>query len=530
MKVPRILVGTVVLLFALIVLLPVFYMIAAPFWGGNTVHWENPPRFIDSRQLHLARNSLLLASGATALCLAMGVPLAFLIARTEFWGRKLLGVIYLLPVLIPPYVHAIVWMRLEQAVRPFFDLQVHGLGGAMWVLAMAYYPFVTLMTLSGLNSVDRSLEEASLLQRGKWLTLSRVTLPLSSPHIVSGAIFVCVFSIMDFAVPDMLRVQTYPVEIFVQFSAFYDEGAAVLLSLPLVAVASLLMMLQRWVMKDRSYVSPSSGRSGVLRLDPAGLEVPLFGFCLLLVTLSGLVPMLVLFYIAGHWSKILPIGLTSLGSMAYSLMLAALGALATVLLAFPISYLLWRSRGKISSLLSLAVFIPFMVPATTFGIGLIRVWNRPLAELVYGSSLIIVLGYTARFLPFAAVAIHSGLKQISPSLEEVACLAVPGWGRRVRKILLPLLRPSLVGSFFVVFVLSLGEIGTTLLVIPPGRETIPIRIYNLMHYGADQMVAGLCLIMMGLIFIVAMCLSVALPGRFPGKLRKRQELRGQGLE
>jgi iron(III) transport system permease protein len=64
-----------------------------------------------------------------------------------------------------------------------------------------------------------------------------------------------------------------------------------------------------------------------------------------------------------------------------------------------------------------------------------------------------------------------------------------------------LLRPSLITGFFIVFILSFGELGTTLLVIPPGRETIPIKIYNLMHYGAEQMVAALC------VFLVATVLA-----------------------
>ena len=99
------------------------------------------------------------------------------------------------------------------------------------MLGLAYYPFVTLLTVSGLRSMDRSQEEAALLSRGKWQTLRRVTLPLTTPHILTGAIFVFVFSIMDFGVPDILRVSVYPVEIFVQFSTFYDERAAAILSL-----------------------------------------------------------------------------------------------------------------------------------------------------------------------------------------------------------------------------------------------------------------------------------------------------------
>jgi iron(III) transport system permease protein len=66
-----------------------------------------------------------------------------------------------------------------------------------------------------------------------------------------------------------------------------------------------------------------------------------------------------------------------------------------------------------------------------------------------------------------------------------------------------MLKQNVLAVFFIVFVLSLGELSTTLLIIPPGRETIPIKIYNLMHYGAEQEVAALCLILVGIIFSIA---------------------------
>ena len=83
------------------------------------------------------------------------------------------------------------------------------------------------------------------------------------------------------------------------------------------------------------------------------------------------------------------------------------------------------------------------------------------------------------------------------------------------KIVIPLTRNSLITSFFFVFILSLGELGTTLLVIPPGKETIPLRAYNLMHYGAHDTVAGLCLIQVVVILTLSgifMFLCLRRPG------------------
>jgi iron(III) transport system permease protein len=185
---------------------------------------------------------------------------------------------------------------------------------------------------------------------------------------------------------------------------------------------------------------------------------------------------------------------TSLDQVGYSLVLAFLGALVALALGFSLSYVIERSSKRMNVPLSYATFLPLAIPATIVGIGLIKVWNKPLVDIVYGSSWIIVFGYVARFIPFSTITINSGLKQLNPRLEEAAFLATVKWKRVVRNIVLPHLRHSLAIAFFIVFILSFGELGTTLLVIPPGRETLPIKIYNLMHYGAEQMVASLCLV------------------------------------
>lgn len=499
MKPPRYFSLTVVCLFVIIVLLPIFYMVASPFVVAGLKDLSGYLALFDDRHLTLAQNSIGLAIGTSVFCLAIGVPLAFLLCRTDLRGRRIFGIIYIIPVLIPPYIHAIVWSHLNRFIRQSLPLDIHTLWGTIFVLTLAYFPFVTLMTLSGLKSIDRNLEEASLLCHGRWYTLRRITLPLVTPHIFSGAIFVFIFSIIDFGVPDILRVNVYPVEIFIQFSAFYDERAATILSMPLIGITFFLILLQRWHMKDRSYVQISGGFSETIKHHLGAFNILAFGFCLIILGLSVVAPVAVLLKVAGPLSNYVRVLSTSTDQIAYSLILASSGAVVTLVLAFSLSYLIERAKIRVRIPLSFATFIPLAIPGITLGIGLIKVWNRPLADVVYGSSWIIIFGYVARFIPFGAITVASGLKQVNPRLEEAACLSSPHWTQVIRRIVIPLLRPSLITGFFIVFILSFGELGMTLLVIPPGRETIPIKVYNLMHYGADQMVAALCLSLIAII-------------------------------
>jgi iron(III) transport system permease protein len=505
MGIPRLFSLTIVSLFGIIVLLPIFYMMIAPFWVQTAGHSNSYGSLLfDERHVNLARNSLGVAVGTTFLSLIIAIPLAFLFYRTDLPAKELFRIIYIIPFLIPPYIHAIVWSHLNTFIERFFSLDIHSLWGVIFVLTLAYFPFVTLVTMSGLKSIDRNLEEASLLCHGAWKTLTRVTLPLVTPHIFSGGIFVFIFSLIDFGVPDILRVNVYPVEIFIQFSALYNEGAATLLSLPLIAITIFLMGLQKWHMKNRSYIHISGGVPNVIRYSLGRLNIVALGFCFAVLGLSIALPIVVMLKVAGPLSNYVRTLMTSKDQIVYSLFLALSGAMVTLFLAFPLSYLIERSKTGIRAvLLQFASFVPLAIPATTLGIGLIKVWNRPVADLVYGSTLIIVLGYIARFIPFLIITTTSGLKQVSPHLEEVAFLTTRQWTKVTRKIVLPLLRHSLMAGFYLVFILSFGELGTTLLVIPPGTETIPIKIFNLMHYGAEQMVAALCLILIAVIFFLS---------------------------
>jgi len=464
--------------------------------------------FLNSRQWALIKNSLLLSSGVTLLSLVLGILLAVLLERTNLFAHRLFKLIYFIPLLIPPYIHAIAWTQLlakQEWAGSWFNgswFKIHSLQGAIFVLTLAYFPFITLMTMSGLKLVNQHLEEASLIHHGPLKTIKSVTLPLVTPHIFAGAIFVFIFALVNFSVPDILRVSVYPVEIFVQFSAFYNERAATLLSLPLILIAVTLIFLQKRHMKERSYINlgGSRERKHWLNLRPM-VNGLVFLFCLTLFTLSIFLPVIVLLKAAGPFSNYVKSFSSSKEQIGYSILLAFLGALGSIILSFFIAYSIERRSDWKRPCMEFAAMLPFAIPAIVLGIGLIKVWNHPWTNFIYGSSAIIIFGYVARFIPFGIWTVQASLKQIPIHLEEAGALVTSRCSRILKKIVLPLCYPGLAAGLFIIFILSLGELGTTLLIIPPGQSTLPIKIYNLMHYGADNMVAALSLILIGIIIV-----------------------------
>lgn len=514
MKPPPCLSGVSIGIFATVVLLPIVYMLGAPFLGGGLDRTDGGNPLFDPRQLWLAARSLAIAAGTTILALIMGVPTAILLSRTDLGMKQALAALAVVPVLIPPSIHAIVWSHLDRLAKPVLPLNIHSLWGVILVLALAYFPFVFLLTTSGLQTIDPNVEEASLLNRGRFRTVTRITLPLATPHILSSAVFVFIFSVIDFGVPDILRVNVYPVEIFIQFSALYDEKSATLLSLPLLLMTLSLLLLHQRIMKERSFINFSGGHARRVVFGLGNLGFAAHGFILLILILSVGVPLAVLLHAAGPIAGYGRVLQSCADQIAYSLIVALAGALLAVALGFPLAIIMERSPDRPARVLFFCALLPLAVPAVTLGIGMIKVWNRPFVDLLYGSSLMVVFGYTARFLPLCVLAAISGLKQIGTGPEEAAALVTSRWSRTAGNILLPLMSRSLTTGFFAVFVLSLGELGTTLLVIPPGRETIPIRIYNLMHYGAEQTVAALCLIVVGTV-LGFWLLFLGIRGRLP---------------
>ncbi len=500
----------VVLVFAAIIISPVVILFVEGVRneaGGASLDFLKS-LLLTPRQMVLIRNSLVLAGGATIFSLLIGTPLAFLINRTDLPCKSFFNFAYLLPLIIPPYMHAIIWVKFFNSYLGGLSGSIYSLSGGILVYTLSFFPFVTLIVSSGLRSIDQTLEEASYMSKGFFKTIRGVTLPLVTPHITSAAILVFVFTIVNFEAADILRLKVYPMEIFINFSAFYNEKAATILSLPLMAVTLLLIWGQMLYMKNRSYAN----------LEVAGREECLFrlgrfkpltiAYALVVLTLAVAIPLIVLTMGAGVFQNYVKAFIGSRDKIFYSIYVAALSSFIMVILSFGAAYYIERGRGFIKTLLDFITQTPFGVPSIVLGIGLIKVWNRPGLDWVYGTSAILVIGYMAGYSPFVIKIISTRIKQIDVELEEAAIMADIGWFKMVGKILLPLSLPTLIAGFLAGFVLSLGNLGTALLIASPGKATIPISIYNFMHYGGEHIIFSLNLI---LILIMILSISILYP-------------------
>jgi iron(III) transport system permease protein len=194
--------------------------------------------------------------------------------------------------------------------------------------------------------------------------------------------------------------------------------------------------------------------------------------------------------------------------------LATAGATAVVSVAVWLGYARARAAGRMGQGADILFIVLFAVPSTIVGVGLILLWNRPGPfGAVYGTDVMLLLGYLARFVPVAALALAASARYVPVSHEEAAAVSGAGWLRTMWGIVLPQMRLGLAAAWVVAFVLAFGELGVSILVAPPGEATLPIRVYTIIANTPSSHVAALALLQTAVIFVPLAALGAAMSFR-----------------
>jgi iron(III) transport system permease protein len=290
-------------------------------------------------------------------------------------------------------------------------------------------------------------------------------------------------------------VSTYQSEIFTQLAAFFNIDRAVIYSFPLVLLTALFSSSIYFYFKTTSFTTITSffrKKEDFIFLSKAS-RVFAYVFLTSLILFSLAVPSLMMAVESGK--EMLNALAIAYMQVINSLVLCTAAALAITFLGF-IAYYFFRK-----DLLILTLFmLPLGISSPVIGISLINLYSK-LPLPVYGSILMIVLGFVLRFLPFSIFIFSCFLPQISSSLEEYSRICKAKFLAKMQKIILPLTKGGILSSFILIFILCLGEIGATQMVSPPGFQTLSMRIETLMHYGNYSYVASLSLVLLLFIFM-----------------------------
>ena len=475
---------------------------ALPVSGGASA------LLLDARQRGLLLNTACLGIGTALLSTAIGSPLGLGLARVGLTRSAFLRIALATPVLLPPYVAGLAWVGFSGNRGLFAALTgsemlsswTHSLPGAITVLSLVFYPLSMLATEVALRRVDGRLEEAALIVAPSRRVLLRITLPLVAPSVLGAALVVFVLAVSEFGVPGLLQVRVYTTEVFTAFAALYDFSRAVLLALPLLVLCLGVAVVAAAVLGDRLVVARRN--TGTRPIELAFLRRHALTLAMLVLATALGLPLLVLFREALGAESVTSVLAGSGDAILKSLLAAAAGATAVVAVGVWLGYQRARSSRPIGLLMDVVFVVAFAVPSTIVGVGLIGLWNRPgPLGAIYGTDVMFVLAYMARFVPMAALALAASIRSISFSQEEAAAVCGAGWLRTIAGIVLPQARLGLAATWVIAFVLAFGELGTSILVAPPGEATLPIRVYTLIANTPHSHVAVLALLQTAVIFV-----------------------------
>ena len=464
----------------------------------------------EPRIASLLGRTIALGLGAAGVAFVLGLPFGFLVARTDIPGASALRTLGTVPILLPPLILAMVWTVL-------FDLR--GPVAAVLILGASTFPLVSLFTARAFERIDARKEEAALMVGGLRAVLA-VELPLVLPAALSGACLAFAFAINDFAVPDYIaamgyKFNVYADEVFANWKQTNRPGLAVASALPLIAL-TLVALVPALALRR-------SGALGTLGGDfrqPRTLRLgrwrwPAFAAVLALVLATCLVPPGRLLWEAAGGPGLVrsgePLDLPTLaarlrGSFATglersrvdlrnSLVYSLCAATVCVPLALVIGHAIERVRRRgVGRAMELASLVPLAAPAVLFGVGVIATWNRDWAVPFYESGAIVVLLFAGRFAPLAILVTSGAVASLRPELEESAAVSGVGPVARLGAIVAPSLKGSLVASWVLVFVFAMRELDAAIF-LGPANKTAMFRVYNGVHFGRDDFIAALALLL-----------------------------------
>lgn len=448
----------------------------------------------DPRIIRLFLRSLWLSLAVTAGSLILAGPLAWFFSYYQFLFKKVFFVLFLLPIFIPPYILAISWLYATGSAGWLgcagANAIISGFGGSLLVLMLWLYPLLFLFLLYAFKT-GRHYGEAALLFRGFRTRATVFSYLLIKNGLLAGLVLIFVLTFINFSVPGVLGLNVFPTEIFSQFGAFYNRQQAAILSLPNLIMALVLAFWLGRQFKNMKRFATSDQLSEFKNM-PVWLWVVFFTFSGTLLFFSIGIPVITLVYRISEFNIFIHAIPDLSGQWINTFLFSLAGACVICVVALYISLLIRRDNRLFMPMVMLAL-LPFFVSGGLYGIGLVNFWNTGFAgNVIYGSPVMIIFSYF-RFFPVAFLLMNIALMKVPVSFDEITVLNYRPGSPAYLRMLVPQIRPELAGIFILIFVFCFTELDTTVLTYPPGMETIPLRIFALIHYGTHEMVAAISL-------------------------------------
>jgi iron(III) transport system permease protein len=521
-------------------LLVSLYTRSGTFTFANYIAAYGRARYVESLV-----NSLVLATETAAISVVFAAPMAWAVSRTNMPGKGAVWGCVFGAFILPPYLGAIGWILLAGPNAGFINqawrwvtgatdplVNVYSFHGLAFVMAFQSFPLIFIFVKSSLDLVSSELEDAAnILGAGTWTTMWKVTLPMARPSILGGAIIVFLETVALFGTPALIgipaRINTATTQLWQFFESPVRVEVAAAYSIPLLLITLALVGAQRLMLHRKGFIA-QTGKGGERRPIEFRLgRFVLLAWCLAVGVVSVVLPALVLLEASfshawGRGPSVANLTLanyhflifeheTALASIWHTLWFSGASATLAAVLALLVAYIVSRKLVRFGGALGFLAMAPFVIPGIVMAIGFYAAFARPPFAL-YGTAAIIILAFTARFLPIAYASSSAAMGTLHPEMEEAARILGCGRLQTIARITAPLLKKSLLGGWLVVFIVATRELSAAIFLVGPNTRTMAVLLYDLSEAGNFEVVAALGGILLA-ITMVLVGIGVKLIGR-----------------
>jgi iron(III) transport system permease protein len=484
-------------------------------------------------------NSLILASSVAAIAVAIGTPLAWLVARTDLPARGLLRALVVAAFVTPPFLGAQAWMLLAAPHSGWLNraieavtgaghgpFNVYSLAGAVFVMASYNIPYTFTFVSGALALMPSELEDAAaILGSGSLRRTLTIVFPLAMPAIIAGFIMSFLEALSEFGAPAFLlipartQVITTQLYLFFQYPVRIELAAAY--AMPLLFITAGLLFFQRRLIGRRRYtmIGTKGGRRNLISLRT--WRWPLFVLAFTVPFVAVVMPYTALLAtsLSRAWGRgPLPGNLTlywyhwaifdnpeTQAAIVHSFLYAFAAATISVAIAVTIGFAVQRGLVRGGNVLSFICMAPYVIPGIILAIGFYAAFSRP-PILLYGTAWMLIVAFATRFLPIAYSNFTTALQALSSDLEFAARTLGAGRLRSIFTVTVPLLRSGMLSAWLLVFIPALRELSCAIFLFTPQTAVMSTVIFDFSDAGNFEALSTMGILILAMTFVIVFLL------------------------
>lgn len=470
---------------------------------------DAPPahEYFSARSVETFANTVIVAVSTAAGASVLGCITGLALGVAKWRGRDAFRLILLVPLSLPPYLHALGWTQLLRsnglAARTLADVfgcapslpsvYIQSFPGAAAVLTLAYFPLIALFTEKALALLPRTLPEAArVLGASRWRVYRDVYWPSVRPAVLSGAVIVALLTASEAGVPTLLKIRVLSFEVLTQLSAFNDVAGAVFLMAPLLVLGLFALRIAPVLVNIETTDRSSEAFLPLPAVSIVGWwrRVAFMSLVTCMACVLPLGAIIVNAFDRDAWSAMASM---AAGPAAKSAYYAGAAAVISVGVAVGLSATLRSYRVRLTTFVQAVLVLGFTTPSAMLGLALLTLYGHPPLSTVIAPTSLVIAALLTRYQVLAYYAITSSMRQIPTRMLEAAAVLGAGRWRRLSTVELPMIRIPIVVTLTCLFILGVADIGTVILLYPPGGETLMLALYSIEANSPRSYVAVLAL-------------------------------------